>query len=116
MRRQWSCPDVAEERDEGTFLLIESTDHEFPECPAAYLRTPGDLVFLADRFGKPAFAPHLDGGQHPAQLISMYASEIELGARPASSLPPLVIDLVHLWMNERQKFTNRENELRRAAR
>lgn len=95
--------------------MVESTDHEFPECPAAYLRQPGDLADISDRLGRPAFAPHLEGGQHPANLIAMYANEIELGARRASSLAPLVIELVHLWMSEKGKFRDRENELRRAA-
>lgn len=115
MRRQWSCPDEAEEREPGTFLLVESTDHEFPECPAAYLRQPGDMVYLDDRFGRPAFAPHLDGGAHPANRISMLASEVESGARRTATLPPLVLELVHLWLIERGKFRAREDELRRAA-
>jgi hypothetical protein len=116
MRTQWSCPDVADEKTTGAFLPIESTDVLFPECPAAYLRMPSDLTYLGERFGKPAFAPHLEGGQHPVMLISTYAGELELGARRSSSLSPLVVELCHLYMAEKSKFRARESELRREQR
>lgn len=114
MRHQWACPDLGEVKDEGIYLPVDGTDQQFPECPAAYLRMPHDIPDMEERFGRPPFAEHLiDGGEHPAVSVSMYANEIESGARLAASLSPRVLMLVHLYMRERAKARAYESDMRR---
>jgi hypothetical protein len=117
MQRQWACPDLGLEREAGMNLPVEGTLWEFPECPAASLRTASEVAILSDRLGKPAYAPHLIGeATHPASIVSTAAAEMESGARGVDSLSPRVLSLVHLWRNEHQAARDHESELRKQKR
>jgi hypothetical protein len=74
----------------------------FDDCPAYYLRGPGDLP-----------AEHLiDGHTHPARPVSEWAFEVEAGSRNVGTLSPKAIELVHIHLREksaRDKYT-REKE------
>ncbi len=103
MRENWNCPDLKAPLLEGVSLPVPSTDYEFPDCPAAYLRTKHDVELLTIRYDRPAFAEHLVDGTHAASLVSQVASELKAGARMAESLSPGMLELAHLFISEENK-------------
>jgi len=107
MREQWSCPDTNPPEREYP-LVIPGSDEEFPDCPAYYLRTVG--------MGLPA--EHLiEGGTHPAQIVSEWSMEVENGARMVETLPLKGRDLVHLFLRQKQlrdEHARKEREKKRA--
>ena len=107
MRTQWACPDIGAKRPDGAWNPIPGSQEIFDDCPAYYLRTAAS--------GLPA--THLiDGGQHPARLVSQWAFEIESGARSVETLSPMAIDLVHVWLKEKRSRDDFADEKRKATR
>jgi hypothetical protein len=95
-------------------LPIDGSSIEFPECPAAYLRTAQEVTILRLRTGKPVFAKHLiDGHVHPSTLASEAAFELEAGARNGDSLSPKLLEAAHLWLREKNAARDYEAEKRR---
>lgn len=104
MRRRWGCPDLGAKKGPGQENPVPGSRHEFPECPAYFLRTR-DLDMPAE---------HLVGGvHHPAELIRDRASELEVGAISADQLSPKERELAHLWLRERADRNTYEAERRK---
>lgn len=96
------------------YLPVESTQEEFPECPAAYLRTGADVEMLEDRFGRKPFAEHLIGGAiHPDFIVGATASEVETGARSTDTISPKVLSLIHVRFREQARKREYDSELRK---
>ncbi len=115
MRKQWSCPDLGEGAARYIPLPVPGCSQEFPECPAAFLRTGAEVGELKHRRGGQPFADHLiEGSIHPATIISTHAVEIENGARNVDTLTPKVTALVHIYLHEKAERDSYAMELRRA--
>ncbi len=100
-------------------MKIPGSLHDFPECPAAFLRTASDVQELRERRGGDVFAEHLiDGVEHPAQMVSEWAFEVESGARSSDTLSPKAKSLVHLYLSEkasRDRFQAEERKEQRSG-
>jgi hypothetical protein len=114
MRSIWACPDLGEPKPAGEYLPVPGCAEEFPDCPAAYLRSAADVMEIRDRTGREPVADHLIGGVvHPATLIGARAFEIKNGSRSADTLSPKALSLVHLWIREEQARDAYADELRK---
>ena len=118
MREAFHCPDAFDKpRPEGMYLPVVGSLTEFPECPAAHLRTVRDVETLRSRYGGNPYAAHLIGGvHHPGTRVSEVAFETENGARSAESLSPKMAEAVHLWFREKATRDAHERDMRKESR
>lgn len=92
---------------------MPGSKHEFPECPAAYLRTESDIAILRTRREGHIFDAHLvDGTTHADELIAPMAHEFKNGARTMDSMSSKVQQLVKLRLAEENARDAYEDELR----
>jgi hypothetical protein len=99
------------------YLPIAGCNDDFPDCPAAYLRTSAEVQEISDRRGVHAFDDHLiEGSIHPATLVGPAAYEVETGSRSVESLSPKMQTLVHVWINQKAARDAHRMESRREQR
>jgi hypothetical protein len=113
----WACPDLGRPKPAGEYLPVPGSAEEFPDCPAAYLRSAPDVAELRVRMGREPMADHLiDGAIHPASLVGPRAFELKNGSRNADTLSPKTLALVHLWIREEQARDAHADEVRKEKR
>lgn len=99
---------------------MPGSTHKFPECPAAFLRTPSVVAQLRIRRGGGyVFADHLIGGvTHPDELVAPLAHEFKNGARTADTMSVTEHELVFLRIseeNDRDKYADEMRDKERQA-
>ncbi len=117
-RERWTCPDLpGMARPEGRHQLVLGSQIQFPECPAAYLRTPALIATLRTRRGGRVFSEHLiNGVTHPDELVAPAAMEFKAGARTLDSMSVKMQELVKLRLSEDNAREVYEDELREQER
>jgi hypothetical protein len=106
-RARWACPDLGPPDPHGPIQVIPGSPHDFPDCPAYYLRT-ADVGLPAEHL--------LDGMEHPASLVAIRAAEFERGAITMKDVTPKVRDGIHIWLEERDAAREHARERERAER
>jgi hypothetical protein len=92
---------------------VPGSTHKFPECPAAFLRTPDVVAKLRVRRPGYVFADHLIGGTtHPDELVAPLAHEFKNGARTADSMSVTEHELVFLRISEENDRDRHADEMR----
>jgi hypothetical protein len=117
MRGAWACPDIGGDRPPGLGLPIPGSKEEFPDCPAAYLRTADEVAELRVMRGGEPFAEHLvDGAVHPINIVAPVAFDVESGALASGACSPKMLALVRIFLSEKASREAHAAEKRREKR